>query len=499
MRTILLAYIVVFLASLPMAAQTSSALSAAEAQEDLATLRFALEYTHPRLYKYEDRATFEHRWDSAYATLTDSISGVDFLRLVSRLNAQVNCGHLYTIPQGDLSQTLANRPVMPVYVKLVGDEIYLFDDCTTGDRIPNGSKLLSINGHTAADILAKILPGIPSDGWIGTRKRRLAERYIRTSFQGFDLYYYLYVDRSPSFEITYLEYGTGETKQAIKQGITFEERKAALTEIHGKREDGWYQTPSPQFEAFPEDDYALLTLTRSFYNREIDPNYDSLLQGAFAELKEKQFSQLVIDLRENEGGSEHQEMELISYLYDHPNKLYQNILQSHLDWRPLKSIILERDTAALVFNNDDEYMRRLSNHMWINNYEYSRNLQWQPPKEPHYEGQVYVLINGGTFSSAADMAGAIKKTTNAVFIGEEAGGTFEGPTGGISIVVELPHSQTMVRISPNIHLSYRYQQHPIGRGVLPDHEVHPTATDLVEGRDPVMEKAQELIQLTKEE
>ncbi|HAA10808.1 MAG TPA: peptidase S41, partial [Cytophagales bacterium] len=89
------------------------------------------------------------------------------------------------------------------------------------------------------------------------------------------------------------------------------------------------------------------------------------------------------------------------------------------------------------------------------------------------------------------------KSTKAVFIGEEAGGTFEGPTGGISMVVQLPHSEIMVRISPNTHLSYQYQQHPIGSGVLPDYEILYTAEDWVEGKDLEIEKALELIQQGK--
>jgi len=472
-------------------------LSPAQAQEDLNTLRFALEYTHPRLYKYEDRATFSHRWDSAYATLTEEISGMDFLRMVSQLNAQVNCGHLYTIAQATLREELTRRKVLPFYVKLSNEGIFLFDDCSAGAPIPNGSRLLTINGRTAEDVLAQILTGIPSDGLIETRKRRLADQYNNTLIKGFDLYYYLYVDRSEVFEIGYQEYATGEIRQIRKEGMTLENRRNALQALHGKDQRSWYSTPSPRFQLNEELNYALLTLSRSFYDPKVDPNYDSLLQAAFAQLQEKDVGHLIIDLRDNEGGSEHQEMELISYLSDQPYKLYAHILQSHLDWRPLKSVIMERDTSQLVFNNDDEYMRRLSGDLWINNYEYDRNLQLQPPKATTFQGQVYVLINGGTFSSAADLAGAIKKTTKAVFIGEEAGGTFEGPTGGISMVVQLPHSEIMVRISPNTHLSYQYQQHPIGSGVLPDYEILYTAEDWVEGKDLEIEKALELIQQGK--
>ncbi|MEM8892211.1 MAG: S41 family peptidase, partial [Bacteroidota bacterium] len=209
--------------------------------------------------------------------------------------------------------------------------------------------------------------------------------------------------------------------------------------------------------------------------------------------KDKEINHLILDLRNNEGGSEHHQMEFMSYLYGKPFKLYQNIYLSHLDFRPLKEIIIERDPKDLLFNNDDEYMRKISSNLWINNYKYSRNLNLQPPKENLFKGKLYVLINGSTFSSAADLAADIRKTTEATFIGEESGGTFEGPTGGNTIVVQLPHSKIMIRISPNIHVGYMYQKHPIGRGVLPDYEIEYSIEDYLQRKDLELEKALELI------
>lgn len=473
--------------------QTTQLLTQKEAQEDLNWLRFSLEYVHPRLYKYDDKKAVDQRFDSTFHAMGSSISGLDFLSVVSKLNASVNCGHLYTIPQAELRTEVLEKKVMPFYIKLVGNEFYLFNDCSGEDVVPSGSRIVTINGKSTAEIYPLMLSGIATDGYITTRKRRLIERYYFPHFQGFDLYYHLHVDRRGTFEIEYEDTQTGDLKKITKTGISTDERKEKLLEMYGVDQEAWFKDPSPSFAMVKEKDYAVLTLSRSFHDDHIDPDYDSLLQKAFQQLKEKNISNLILDLRNNEGGSEHQQMELISYLYDQPFKLYQNILQSHIDFRPLRSIILERDTAQLLFNNDDEYMRKLTGDLWVNNYDYDKNLQFQPPKSNVFEGKLYVLINGGTFSSASDLAANIRKTTDAVFIGEESGGTFEGPTGGISIVVQLPNSKIMVRISPNIQLGFMYRKHPIGRGVLPDHTIDYTLDDLRAGKDLEMEKALDLI------
>ncbi len=472
-------------------------LSSQQAKEDFNWLQSALEYVHPRLYKFEDKKVFDARFDSLKQHLNSDISGLDFLAVVSQLNASVNCGHLYTIPQAELQTEILEKKVLPLYIKVVKDEFYVFHDCSPQASIPNGAKILSINGKKSSEILRLIKGGIATDGYIETRKIRLMERYLSPLFQGFDLYYHLHVDRRTGFQVEFQEQRTKAIQKIQLEGINMKERRDILLERYGINERSWYSVPSPQFELSKKEDLAILKLPRSFYNKKTDPNFDSLLHQAFAQLKEHKIHNLILDLRNNEGGSEHHQMELMSYLYDQPFNLYQNIYLSHLDFRPLRSIIIERDTVDLLFNNDDEYMRKLSHNLWINNYKYSKNLRLNPPKENVFTGQLYVLINGITFSSAADLAADLRKTTNAIFIGEESGGLFEGPTGGNSIVIQLPNSKIMVRISPNIQIGSQYQKHPIGRGVLPDHPIEYFIDDLVRKRDPEMEKAFRLIKNRK--
>jgi hypothetical protein len=356
---------------------------------------------------------------------------------------------------------------------------------------------LSINGRNDREIFDAIFPGIASDGYIQTRKIRLMERYFNNLFQGFDLYYHLYVDRSDVFMIEYIEYGTNKRKTVSIKGMTIDERQKLLTKKFGIDEMELFKTPSPKFSIDPKNDYALLTISRSFFNKNLDLDFDSLLSSAFSQIKNERVKNLIIDLRNNEGGDEHQQIELISYLYNNPFKLYQNIYLSHLDFRPLRKVIIERDTSSLVYNNDDEYMRRINDNLWINNYEYSENLMLKQPKDNVFTGKLYVLMNGNCFSSAADMVSDINKTADAIFIGEETGGTYEGPTGGDDIVIQLPNSKIMIRISPNIQIGYMYQKHPIGRGVLPTYPINYTVKDVMGGKDLEMELARTLIQENK--
>lgn len=467
-----------------------------QAIEDFKWLRFALEYVHPRLYKYDDKRIVNNRFDSLSRLINSEISGLDFLALVSKTNAAVHCGHLYTIPQGQIAKEVLEKKVVPFHIKVLEDKIYILYDCSNSS-IRNGSQILTINGKSDKEILAAIMPGIASDGYIQTRKQRLIERYFFQSFHGFDLYYHLHVDRGDLFKIEYVEFGTNKRKTVTVKGISIDERQKVLLKKFSIDEQGWFKTPSPKFKIDEQNDFALLTVSRSFYDKAIDPNFDSLLNATFSQIKDKRIGNLILDLRNNEGGDERQQIELISYLYNKPFKLYQNIYLSHLDFRPLKKVIMERDTSKLLYNNDDEYMRRINDDLWINNYEYSDNLMFKQPKDNVFTGKLYVLMNGICFSSAADLVSDLKKTTDAAFIGEETGGAYEGPTGGDNIVIQLPNSKIMVRISPNIQIGHMYQKHPIGHGVLPTHPIKYTIKDIVEGKDLEMELARTLIQERK--
>lgn len=479
-------------------AQGSQTLTREQAIEDFKWLRFALEYSHPRLYKYDDKKTVDVRFDSVQNLITDTISGADFLKLIGVSNAAVRCGHLYTIPQEKLAEEILAKKVLPFYIKIVSGKIYSLHDCSSA-VIPSGSQILSINGNSYNKILNTILPGIAVDGYIKTRKYRLMERYFFDLFHGFDLYYYLHVDRSDSFKIEYIDYRSNKRKSKTLSGITSNERRKILLDRYNIDERHWFDTPSPKFELSEQDNYALLTISRSFYDKKIDPDFDSLLDSAFSAIRDKSISNLIIDLRNNEGGSEQQQATLMSYLYPQPFKLYQNIYVSRLDYSPLKSVLnlTEKDTATLVDKNEDEWMRKIKDDLWINNHEYYEGLQLQPSKKNVFSGSIYVLMNGVCFSSASALIANIKNTTKAIFIGEESGGTFEGPTGGQTVPIILPHSKIMVRISPNIHLGYKYQKHPIGRGVFPTHQIDYTVRDIVEGKDLELELAKTLIQTRK--
>ncbi|MEM8892166.1 MAG: hypothetical protein AAGD28_29575, partial [Bacteroidota bacterium] len=276
---------------LPLSLVAQMTLEIEEAQKDIDWLQTALTYIHSRLYKYSSTEKFDSLFQAAKTEIASSeaeVLALDLLSIISKINAEVNCGHLYTIPQFELQEEILQKKVLPFYFKVIGDDLFILDDVSRNKESLRGAKILSINGRNSTEILQLMKAGIATDGYIESRKNHLIERYANYSFHGFDLYYHLHVDRAEQFMIKYLLPEEEEIRTVELKGIGMGERKRLLNELYGKDERAWYNTPSPTFELKEQEDYAILRLPRSFYNKEIDPDFDAFLKDTFEELKDKE-------------------------------------------------------------------------------------------------------------------------------------------------------------------------------------------------------------------
>ena len=62
-------------------------------------------------------------------------------------------------------------------------------------------------------------------------------------------------------------------------------------------------------------------------------------------------------------------------------------------------------------------------------------------KPQAFQGKVYVLINGGSFSASCILSSNLQGSKRAVFVGEETGGTYNGTVAGRMPLLELPNSK----------------------------------------------------------
>ena len=147
--------------------------------------------------------------------------------------------------------------------------------------------------------------------------------------------------------------------------------------------------------------------------------YEIWLKSKFQILKEQQIKHLILDIQDNGGGTEGHENLLMSYLSRKPFQKY-----AYVSTYPA---FMEKHIGKKVIAFDQWKMEKGSafrgDFSLQSDYFSDRGFA-KPETDLIYEGNVYALIGGVTFSGGAEFASMLKMTNRAIFVGEETGGVY---------------------------------------------------------------------------
>jgi C-terminal processing protease CtpA/Prc len=116
-------------------------------------------------------------------------------------------------------------------------------------------------------------------------------------------------------------------------------------------------------------------------------------------------------------------------------------------------------------------------------------------RKQNYQGELYVLINGNSFSVTTEFSARVHADGRATFIGQETGGGYRTNSSGMFTIVQLPHSKIDLGIPMFGFQMANVPSHiQHGQGIKPDHTIIPTIHDVLHQHDPVMEYTFRLIQ-----
>lgn len=123
---------------------------------------------------------------------------------------------------------------------------------------------------------------------------------------------------------------------------------------------------------------------------------------------------------------------------------------------------------------------------------YFERHYFKPRKKHHFNGNVYVLTGGNSFSATTLFAQEVKGQRNVRIIGEETGGGGYGNTAWMIPELKLPYTKLRIGI-PKFRMVMRSELVKEGRGVMPDIYAAPTIEDIREGIDVKVETVRQLI------
>ncbi|WP_416866371.1 MAG: S41 family peptidase [Imperialibacter sp.] len=441
--------LIVFMLTLLTSASVAQTYTNGQVKEDLQYLIGSIEEFVPALYRYNP--DFKEKADAIVRAVENDISVLAYFSSVSKIVSLANEGHFNLGDWADVAHKgfVDNTyKYMPLSVKVIGDRMFVWINSANSEELQRGDEILSINGRASADVIASMLPYIPSDGHIETYQ-------LKSLTMGFPWMYYLYVEQPETFAIEYKRQGQRST-------VTIE----ALTR------EGWMTNYQRRKPAAPEEEpdirqvyeweikESLAVLKLKDFSRSLVEKYDleasKLYKEIFGQLQTAQVSNLIIDLRDNTGGRNEFADDLIPFIMKEAGK---GLFKTTESWKGKKKDYSLPKIDKLAF-----------------------------------KGNIYALVNGRTYSAGAEVARYLKEYGKAVVIGEETGTRHEGFAAGSTQSIVLPNSDIRIGI-PRYHLGFppSSSQKTSNRGLLPDHEVSYTIEDLMDEKGLEMEVALGLI------
>ncbi|HEV7230838.1 MAG TPA: S41 family peptidase [Bacteroidia bacterium] len=457
--------------------------SAEALQADIRLLKKALQEAHPGLYNYNSRQEIEQRFDSVCNSIQTPQTELEFFSAVSRLVASIGCGHTTCMPSKEYKKQYEEKTCryFPFKIKILEKRAYMVRNLSTDSTLICGSEILSINGQSLGSILDVILPHIASDGYNLTLKYHDME-------DNFMYYYSEFIAQPLWFSLQIKSPGDDLIKNISLPALHLEEMQRISAKRKGYKDLHLPKEKPLQFE-LTTDNTAILTI-HSFDGRDIGSaheHYRSFLKHAFDSVKYHGVNDLIIDLRNNGGGDDDNGWYLYSFLTDSAFQYYDRVevasakrfsFLRHTNRPPclnLFHLFVKKDSAG--------------RYLWAHG-PYTRIHR---PNERNYNGSVFILINGESFSATTEFAAVADFHKRAVFVGEETGGAYQGNNSGLEIMLTLPNSGVRVRIPLMKYICAVGNNHKSGRGIMPDYTVLPSIDDILKGVDTEKEFTLDLI------
>ncbi|HOZ86849.1 MAG TPA: S41 family peptidase [Bacteroidia bacterium] len=447
----------------------------AELQTDAKIFRDVIFAMHPAIGIYKSKEFYTQLFDTYISSLTDSLTERDF-RLKSKLVAEeLRCGHTEVIYSSEYYKTMNRQKLnfSPYIFLPVQNKVYVIAnlDKKSDSTLKKGTEILKINGIGVDSMQRYCKRFISADGYNTTAQNH----YLQL---GFNSYYTALFGRPDTFSVEYKE--GSETKNL--RYAAFKPKLIPPIPL-GMRDDSLftrYKRAKIKYRFLEPEKTSMLLKLEKFSRKKTDKAYRRI----FRRLKKNKTENLILDLRNNGGGSIENSYRLLSYLIDKPQtQTLRTSIKSYPYRQYTRGNVLFKLTkfafkiiAKKVVKNDTDY------------FVYTI----KPRKKNHFDKNLYVLINGGSFSASCLVGAYLKHRGKTVFIGEETGGAIEGCNAGITPYYKLPNSKIKVRV-PAFRIIHDVNPTITGHGIMPDYPIEYNIKDIMGRRDLELLKVKDLI------
>lgn len=442
-------------------------------QTDANLLKKILEANHPSLYWHTAKEILDSSFNTMLANLTDSLNELEFKNRISTWVTLIKCGHTAARPSDSFIKNINDYryPRFPLSLKVWNDSMVVIANALSKDTIlKRGTILTAINGKPVAQITNELCNIIPTDGNAINHKYQVISN-------NFSDWYKTYYGVDSIYTIDYISQD-GHTKTTTVKNFEPPKRDSS-----GKRPVVTKPLPDQPSKR------ALLKLSRRSLS--IDTanatafirlttfskgNLKRFFRRTFRKIEELKLTKLVIDVRENGGGKVDNSVMLTQYLINHPFKIGDSVVAISRKFeygryiKPKLFYWIAMNFGAHKMEDGSIHYRRFERHYF------------KPRSKNHFDGKVYLIQGGYTFSAATMFIAALKGQENITVLGEETGGGYYGNSAMHIPTITLPNSK--LRVSLPLYRLVMNKNRAKGRGIIPDVYMPPSSYAIKNGFDP---------------
>jgi hypothetical protein len=415
-----------------------SVIPPAELRNDLLQIRHALEETHPAVHAFIPEEAFKRLYEERLRLIDRPMTLGEFYRIAAPVVVAVGCGHTaLSTPSGYWAT--APKRFFPLGLRFIGGRAFVIRSDDPAGPLPAGSEILSIQGLGISDIQKELKAIISSDGTNDGWKTA----QINAAFA---LLYALRFGFPEEFVVEALPPGGGN---AVEVRLRAVERLKVPDTTLGERRATSSGDPSLDFEILPGGRGTAVLTIGDFGYYQAHEKFKGFIDEAFDQIRRAGVRHLILDLRDNSGGDPFCTTYLLSYLESVPVPYF-----------------------ARGYPQYESFAKPI------------------PRAAGAFDGKLYVLINGGCFSSTGHFCGLLKYHKIGTFIGTETGGTYE--CNDARQTFELRNTRLRLFVA-RMTFTAAVKNLPRFRGIVPDVTVEPSLADCLSGKDTVKERALSLI------
>lgn len=469
-------------------------------KKDLSVFKEIRQKANSGLYKYRTKKQIDSIYNWADKEIEKSKTYLDFYNIICHLTDYEGSLHNSTLMPKKYQSGLKkeNFGYFPYPIKWVAGKWRVnFKNGT----IPLGAEIVSINNIPISKIIVNLYKYYTTDG-INTTGKRIG---IRGHFAK---YFRLNYGQKENFIVKYKEAYSDLIQTKTIHSVSYSAYYKNVNNRYSKPYDQIYYADLDEnqkylFKQIDSLSTGILTIHSFSMGNETTKThkkYVAFLDSVFIKIKKSNLKNLIVDIRQNGGGTDPNDVITFSYLTS------RNFQESKQVWISFQKIPLLRYYNSPIptflrpfgVGKYNRYFQKRFSNEKNGKYFMNKNEDEMKTREPNknrFTGNIFLLTSPAVASAGSLFGAMVTGNPKATTIGEETMGGYYGHNGHNSLEYVLPKSKIVIEFSiDNIEQDVPKKKNQIyNRGIIPDFEVSQSYEDFLLHNDTQMTYVLKLI------